>query len=552
MRYLFSFSLFLLLFSSTAAFAQTDYTAKFDPIVQAVFTPELPGCAVVVTQKGTVLYQKAFGMANLELNVPMQPDMVFRIGSVTKQFTAMAILQLVEQGKLGLQDDLTKYVPDYPNQGKRITVEQLLQHTSGIKNYTDMLEWTAEVQTKDLTPMQLIDLFKNQDLDFEPGTQWNYSNSGYILLGYIIEKVSGQSYGDYLTAHFFKPLGMKNSYYGGNNNQVIPKRLTGYKRDVGSVENANYLSMTQPYAAGSILSTVGDLAIWTKAMHTGKVVKKDLFQKAITPCILPDGTDTKYGYGLSIGTIQGSPTVEHSGGIHGFRSDLIYLPKEDICVAVMTNSEFNSPGDVAARLAAAAIGKTYTPPAITLTTKALAEYIGVYQDEKKMDRVITLEGNGLYWQRTGGSRLKIVPYAPDQFYFENALTMVTFIRDDKTKAIIQAIISDRTSDKKILIKTDKSAPEPRQEIRVAAAQLDKYAGQYELAPGFILTISSKDGQLFGQATGQPQFEMFAETATHFFLKVTEAAADFVVDAAGAVNQLIWNQGGQTMTAKRVK
>lgn len=213
---------------SRPTFAQ-NLPAPLDQLLQAQYKPNGSGATVLVAQKGQIIYHKAFGMANLELDVSMKTDHVFRIGSVTKQFTAAAILQLAEQGKLSLQDELIKFVPDYPTQGKRITVEHLLNHTSGIKSYTGMAEWNAAVQRKDFTPSELVDYFKNQPMDFEPGAQWKYNNSGYILLGFIIEKVSGQPYSQYVTEHFFKPLGMHNSYYG-DVAPIIPNRATGYSQ----------------------------------------------------------------------------------------------------------------------------------------------------------------------------------------------------------------------------------------------------------------------------------------------------------------------------------
>ena len=222
-----NYFLLLLLFLTLAAPAFSQHAdAEFDRLLQETFKPGRPGVAVQIVQNGKVLYRKALGMANLELDIPMTPDHVFRIGSVSKQFTAAAILQLMEQGKLSLQDEITKFIPDYPTQGKKITVEHLLTHTSGIKSYTGMAEWTPEVHRKDFTPTALVDFFKNQPMDFEPGTQYKYNNSGYVLLGYIIEKVSGQSYSAYINDHIFKPWGMQQSYYG-DTQQVIKNRASG-------------------------------------------------------------------------------------------------------------------------------------------------------------------------------------------------------------------------------------------------------------------------------------------------------------------------------------
>ncbi len=542
--------LFFLLFLASQAFSQV-LTAEFDKILQEQYKPDGPGAAVLVAKKGQIVYHKAFGMANLELDVPLKVDHVFRIGSVTKQFTAAAILQLAEQGKISLQDDLTKFIPDYPTQGKKITVEQLLNHTSGIKSYTDMQEWDDATRRKDFTPAALIDYFKNQPMDFEPGAKWEYNNSGYILLGYIIEKVSGQTYAEYVTEHFFKPLGMKNSYYG-DVEPVIKNRAAGYSQaDVeGKYANAPYLSMTQPYAAGSLLSTVEDLYTWTKALHGGKVIQPESLKKATTSCILPDGTNTNYGYGLSMHNLLGSPTVEHSGGIHGFLSDLVYLPKEDVCVAILTNCTCAPPNDAANRIAALAAGKTLTPAAITVAANALEEYVGVYENAQKEERVITVDAGQLYSQRKGSPKLKLIPYGQDQFYFDGPLARATFVRENGK--VTKVSVNDRNAPDNVWMKTDRALPAARPEIQVPEAQLEKFVGEYQLMPGFNIAVTREGARLFCQATGQERFEVFAATPTRFFLKVVEADVEFYPDEKGAVSKMKLFQGGREMEGTRIK
>lgn len=543
----------LFLSLSVPAFSQA-LTAEFDKLIQESFKPGGPGASVLVAKKGQVIYHKAFGMANLELDVALRPEHVFRIGSVTKQFTGAAIMQLAEQGKLSLQDDLTKFIPDYPTQGKKITVEHLLTHTSGIKSYTGMEEWTDEVRRKDFTVSALIDYFKNQPMDFEPGTKYEYNNSGYILLGYIIEKVSEQTYAEYVTEHFFKPLGMKNSWYG-DVAPVIKNRAAGYSQaDVaGTYSNAPYLSMTQPYAAGSLLSTVEDLYTWTKALHSGKVVKSESLKKMTTPYILSDGSNTHYGYGLQMGNLLGSPTVEHSGGINGFLSDLIYLPEEDVCVAILTNCDCQPPRDLTPKLAALTIGKSPTPPSIQLEASILEQYAGVYENEKKERRVISVENGQLHSMRSGGSKYKLTPYGADQFFFEGSFARITFVREKEGgKKVVKAVVSDRAAADNLWIKTDKPMPAARPELQLTEAQLTPFTGEYELMPGFQIAVTREGTQLFCQATGQQRFEVFAASPTRFFLKVVEADVEFYPDEKGVVNKMVLFQGGKEMEGKRVK
>jgi len=523
-------------------------TSEFDKLLTEQFKPTESGATALATQKGKTIYQKAFGQANLELNVPMQPSMVFRIGSITKQFTAVAILQLMEQGKLSLEDEITKFIPDYPTHGHKITVEHLLTHTSGIKSYTDMKEFGDVIQ-KDMKPEDLINFFKNQPMDFAPGTQWHYNNSGFFLLGYIIEKVSGKTYPDYVEQVFFKPLGMTHSYYG-NDAKLIPNRAAGYERGKDGVQNASPMSMTLPYAAGSIQSTVEDLWKWHQAVHAYQLVRKETLEKAFTPYKLANGKPTNYGYGWFLGDIQGSPTIEHGGGINGFLTSSIYLPKEDVFVAVFSNSTAKSPDNVAAKLAAWAIDKPYNFKEVALDENTLKGYIGVYENPEAGQRIISMENGKLYSQRTGGSKSLIKPYEKDKFFFETSLSFLNFQRN--VNQMITGIISSQRGTQTMLwTKTDKPIP-TRMEQKVDETILAKYTGDYQLAPGFILTITQEGQKLFAQATGQGKNELFAESETKFFLKVVDAQVEFFKNESGQIDKLILYQGGQKIEGKKSK
>ncbi len=530
-------------------------TAEFDRMFEEHFKPNTPGATVLVAQAGRIVYHKAFGLANLEAQTPMRTDHVFRIGSITKQFTAVAILQLVEQGKLSLKDTLTKFIPDYPTHGKTIRVEHLLTHTSGIKSYTDMEEWDAEVHRKDFTPTELIDYFKNQPMDFDPDAKWKYNNSGYILLGYIIEKVSGLTYGDYITQRIFKPLGMKNSYYG-TAESTVANRALGYTQNEAdsTYAPAAPLSMTQPYAAGSLLSTVEDLYIWTTALHSGKVLQPKSMKGLLFPYYLPSGVNTNYAYGLRVGNLLGTLTSEHSGGIHGFLSDMMYLPNEQVCVVILTNCDCEPPRGLTPKLAAMTSGKEVDPKPIKLKTSELEKYVGVYERERTEQRYITLEDGQLYSMRKGSSKFKITPYAPDQFFFEDPFARITFLRKQEGgRESTLAIVSDRTSDESLWEKTDKPLPVMRPEMKLTEAQLEKFVGAYQLSPEFTITVTREGTQLFCQATGQQRFEVFATTANRFFLKVVDAEIEFYADeTTGSVTKLVLFQGGQEMPGERVK
>lgn len=521
-------------------------TSEFDRLLSEQFKPGETGCAALVAKNGQIIYKKAFGMANLELNVPMQPDMVFRIGSITKQFTAVSILQLMEQGKLSLQDDIRKFISDYPTQAYNITIENLLTHTSGIKSYTNVPEFQKYVR-EDKTPQEAIDMFRNLPMEFAPGTKWNYNNSGFFLLGYIIEKITGKTYAEYVEENIFKPAGMTNSCYGSDT-KLIKNRAYPYKPDGNGFANADYLSMKLPYSAGALMSTVEDLYKWNRALISGKLIKKESLDKAFTEYKLTSGKGTGYGYGWFIKELQGSRTIEHGGGINGYLTNSIYLPAEDVFVAVFSNNEGKAPEMVSTKMAAIAIGKPWNYKEIPLDKTTIDAFAGIYEDEDKNQRTIIPDGDKLFSQRPGSPMYRILPFEKDKFYFNDSFTTVAFSRDASGKVI--SCVTDDRGVKTAWIKTEKAIP-VHTEIKLSPDILSKYAGDYELAPGFLITVTTEGDRLFTQATGQGRVEAFAESETKFFLKIVDANFEFVKDDSGKY-KFVLHQGGMTMEGKKVR
>ncbi|MBK9391222.1 MAG: serine hydrolase [Bacteroidetes bacterium] len=520
-------------------------TSEFDKLLSAQFKAGETGCAALVAVKGEIIYKKAFGMADLELNVPMQPDMIFRVGSITKQFTAIAILQLMEQGKLSLQDDITKFIPDYPTQAYKITIEHLLTHTSGIKSYTNVPEFENYMK-EDLKPDAAIDKFKNLPMDFAPGTKWLYNNSGYFLLGYIIEKASGKTYAEYIEENLFKPAGMTSSIYGSDKS-IVKNRASGYQPEGDKTVNADYLSMLLPYSAGSIMSTVEDLYRWNRALISYKLVKKETLEKAFTEYKLSDGKGTSYGYGWFLHQLQGSPTIEHGGAINGFLCNGIYLPAEDMFVAVFSNSTAKSPDLVSMKIAAVALGKPLNYKAIPVAADVLDQYTGIYEDESGSQRLITRDSSQLFSQRSGGQKYKIYPMAADKFFLDDSFTTITFNRNESGN-IKEAVLDDRGT---LKTWTRSAKPLPTHiEIKLSPDILSRYVGNYELVPGFILAITVEGDRIFSQATGQGKIEIYPETETKFFLKVVDATLDFSKDDAGNYSKVTLHQGKVVMEGKR--
>ena len=519
---------------------------EVDAILSEQYEHNGPGATALIYKDGEVIYRKGFGYANLELDVKMQPEHVFEIGSITKQFTAIAILMLEEQGKLKVEDEITKYIPDYPTNGKTITIHHLLNHTSGIKSYT-AIESFREQARVDFTPTELIDVFKNQPMDFDPGEQYRYNNSGYVILGYIIELITGESYEAFVQKNFFDKLGMKNTHYGSHE-KIIKNRAYGYQNRDGYV-NADYLSMSLPYAAGAIISNVDDLLIWQKALNNHELISKETYEKAINGSSLNNGDYIGYGYGLQAGRIQGSKSITHGGGIFGYTTQGIYLPDEDVFVSVLTNCDCNSPGNYATKIAAIVIGKPFPDikDAIVLNESELNKWIGAYEFPNGAIRHITVENGKVFSQRENSTKFEIFPLSPTRFIFDGGNIEYNFSMVNGKK---QAIF--KTEEIAIGKEIDKAPPVAKTEINLSEEVLKGYVGKYQLTPEFAIEIKVNNGKIYGQATGQGPNEIFAEAKDKFFLKVVAAELIFGRDESGNVNKVTLNQGGQQISGKKVE
>ena len=540
---------FGLLFNLTYAQQKDDKQLfiEFDKMLSEQFKTDETGATALVSRKGQIIYTKAFGMANLELNVPMQVDNVFRIGSITKQFTATAILQLMEQGKLNLQDEITKFIPDYPTQGNKITIEHLLTHTSGIANYSGITD-AADRATLDFTPNEMIDFFKNLPMRFATDTKWEYSNSNYFLLGYIIEKITGKTYEECLEENFFKPLGMTNSLYA-NDTRIIKNRAGAYTQGDNGYENSQPLNMTHVYSAGAIQSTVEDFFKWHQAVHSYKLVKKENLDKAFTRYKLTDGKETAYGYGWRLGYVYESPSIWHGGKINGFVTMEIYLPKEDVFVAIFSNCDCNSPEDITSRLVALAVGKPYEYKEIPVENVILKGYTGVYENEKGQQRIITVSENQLYSQLGRSPKSKLKAHQKDKFFFDDPMLTIEFSRNKK--GALEKLTNKRPKGNEVWNKTNKPMPSENG-IKVDGKILETYVGDYEVTPDFVFSVTKEQDKLFLQAPEQEKLEMFADTENKFFLKVNDAQLEFVKDDLGKITKAIMNQGGRQADAKKIK
>ncbi len=539
------FSFFFLFINSIIA---QNLKSDVDALIAEAYPKDAPGVSILIAKNGKTIYTNSSGMANMELNVPLNSNSVFEIGSITKQFTAISILMLQEQGKLNVTDNITKYIPDYPTNGKTITIHHLLNHTSGIKSYTSMPSFRASAR-KDMTPTELIDVFKNEPMDFDPGEQYRYNNSGYILLGHIIEVVSKLSYAEFIEKNIFKPVGMTSSYYGSMK-KIIPNRASGYSKPGNNYVNADYLSLTLPYAAGSIMSTVGDLLKWQNALSANQLVKRSTLEKAINGSSLNNGKKINYGYGFIAGDLNGSPTIEHSGGIFGYSTNGIYFPKEDIYVIGLVNCDCSSASRIVNKVAATAIGKPFhhKKNAVALNETQLKKWVGAYQYENNVVRYVTVSEGKIYSQREGSDKIEIYPTSENTFVFDGSTTSYIFAMQGNKKEATMIVNGEKRLGKEI----DKAAPAEKKEITLPAEELQQFVGTYELAPTFSIQISVREGKIFGVATNQPEVQLFPYSKNAFFLKVVKAEIIFNKNEEGKVVSLTLHQNGQQVPGKKVK
>lgn len=344
----------LIVILSTKTFAQT-FEAKIDSLIQTEFNEKYgPGGAFMIAKDGKPIYQKAFGKANVELDVDLTPKSVFQIGSMTKQFTAVAVLILEEQGKLKVNDPIAKYIADYPA-GEKITVHHLLTHTSGIKDFTKM-KTLREIAQKEMTPKMMVDFFKNEPVDFAPGEKFDYNNSGYVVLGYLIELVSGETYEDFIKKYIFEKAGMSQSYYASDR-QVISNRAYGYhKKEYGFV-NKTVINFSVPFSSGSLMSSLADMLKWQNALNQNLLLNAESTKKAFSKYKLNNGEEFTYGYGWHIKELNGTPSREHGGSVFGFKSMGVYIPSEDIYVVGFSNCDCHSPTQITRDVANLALKK---------------------------------------------------------------------------------------------------------------------------------------------------------------------------------------------------
>jgi CubicO group peptidase (beta-lactamase class C family) len=382
--------------------------------------------SVLVARGETVVLDKGYGFANLEWDIPNSPTTKFRLGSITKQFTAACILLLEERGKLKVDDPVKKYMPDAPAAWDKVTILNVLTHTSGIPSFTDFPDYES-TEAIPTTPEKLVARFRDKPLEFQPGEKWKYSNSGYVLLGYLIEKISGESYEKFVQENIFTPLGMKDSGYDSNS-AIIRHRAAGYSPGPNGPQNTGFIHMSIPFAASALYSTTEDLLRWEQGLFGGKVLSPAPLQKMTTPF------QHDYACGLGVRMVNGHKLIEHGGGIEGFNTQLSYYTEDKLTVVVLGNLNGSAPNDIATKLAALAHGEKVVLASerkeIAVPPKILAKYVGSYELHPDLVLVVTLENGQLMAQPTDQPKAPIFAESETKFFLKVVDAQIEFFKNE--------------------------------------------------------------------------------------------------------------------------
>lgn len=411
--------------SAQSKLSEKQIAEKVDEYMNAASRVDRFIGSVLVAKDGKPILIKGYGMANIELGVANSPQTVFRIGSITKQFTSMAIMILQERGKLSAGDPVCKYFENCPAAWQPLTLRHLLSHTSGITNYTNFPGFikTAAIPT---TTAEVIERFKDKPLEFTPGEKYAYSNSGYYLLGVIVEKVSGKSYADFLQENIFAPLGMKNTLYD-DPARIIKNRADGYLLKGEDLTNSAPIDMSVAYAAGALMSTVEDMLIWDQALYTEKLVSRKTLDEIFTP------VKGNYGYGWSIGKKGEHARIAHGGNIYGFSAYFARFPDDRLTIIVLSNNQSASGGEITDDLASIAFGDAYKIPqerkTIAVDPKILEKYVGVYQVTTTATITVTFENGKLYAELTNEPKWELFAESETVFFMKTLKGQITFVKN---------------------------------------------------------------------------------------------------------------------------
>ncbi len=535
--------------------AKTDIPMpSFDNLVDQIFktaqSGTTSGTSVLVSQDGKIIYEKGFGYADVGNKVPVTPDTKFRIGSITKQFIATCILKLQEQGKLSVQDKLSKYIPGFPR-GDEVTIYHLLTHTSGIHAYTNRPDFLKYL-TMPITSAALVDTIKAYPYDFNPGDKYQYNNSGFFLLGYILEKLSGKSLAVYLNETLFKPLGMYNTGIY-ETTRLLDNEAYGYSYTNDTIIKAVNWDMSWAGGAGALYSTTKDLYTWNEAVFNGKVLSDESLRAAFTKTELNNKEKIDYGFGWGLGELRGNKLISHGGGLHGFLSDLERQPEKKVTIVILCNSTPPPAGInpsqntllIAEYLLWSGMEKQASFASdIKIDENILKSYTGRYSYSQGAVLVVTLEGNQLMAQMTGQPNFPIYPSSNDEFNWKVVEAKIKFVKDDM--GIVTHAIHYQGGQQLEVKKLKDEIP-----VTVTASVYDRYIGKYDMGNNTLFVVSKEDNRLLLLVPGQPQFQLLPASETEYFMNESTVRVTFKANDAGTTDTMILNIDGTVQQGKKV-
>ena len=567
------FTIFIVIFMTATKTSAQKNVQKIDTLLKQYHDYKQFNGSILVAENGKVIYKKSFGMANLEWKIPNQPDTKFRIASITKQFTAALVLQLAQEGKIKLDGKITDYLPDYrKDTGGKVTIHQLLNHTSGIPDYSARPNFSTEISRTRYAVADFVKKFASDDLEFEPGSKYRYSNGGYSILGAIIEKVTAKSYETVLQERILQPLTMTNSGYA-HNSSILEKQASSYEKTTAGYVNAQYIDISIPYAAGSMYSTVEDLYLWDQALYEDKILSAESKRLMFTPGLVD------YGYGIRITdqpmgkSDQKTKVIWHGGaGVNGFASLISRAVEKRQTIIILDNGSnaLNLP-KITNSILGILNGQPYDAPkksiAETLykiaTEKDVASAVAEYRKLKAQNSPTfdfsETELNTLGYQLLGLKRMKDaieifklnVEMFPKSANVHDTLGEAYLASDQRDLALAnykKAVELDPKNANALRVVKQLEG----KETKIDSSGFDAYTGEYQVTPRLTLTITKEGDKLFGQLTGQPKLEVEPVSDTQFTMPEVKASISFERDSAGKVIGLLLSQGSRTAKAPKIK
>ncbi|MEI6456480.1 MAG: serine hydrolase, partial [bacterium] len=496
---------------------------------------------------GDIIYQKGFGYADIEKKIPVTPDTKFKIGSISKQFTAVAILKLQEEGKIKTEDKLSKYISDFPR-GNEVTIYQLLTHTSGIHDYNSTPNLDV---TKPVAPQALLNIIKKLPYDFNPGERYQYNNSGYSILGYIVAQLSCKTLSEYLNETFFKPLGMKNTGIY-ETNIVLNNEAQGYSMNGEAVKKADFQEMSWALGVGSIYSTTKDLYKWNEAIFNGKVLTESTLKAAFTQSVLNNGGKVDYGFGWFLSINRGLKFIQHSGVSSGFYSYLERQPENKLTVCVLCNS-LPTPEGINPILNGQAISEfilqdkmeKQDPGADSIVSEnILKKYVGRYNYGHGMAIIVTMKDKQLFGQITGQAPNPLTSISANEFNFKAMNAKIKFVSD--TSSIVERLIQYQDG-----VSFEANRLKDEMPVKINPDFFNKLTGKYDFGNNYVIEIVKENDKLFVLTPNMPKYELLPTSELDYFAMEVASKISFILNKEGKAESLNSTFDGMILPATKL-